>query len=132
VYDVLRASDMAVVTSGTATLETGLMGIPMVIVYRISGLTYYLLTKLVRGLAHVGLVNIVANKRLVPELIQHDATLDRIFAEVSQILDDPDRQRIIREGLGALRSQLGEQGASYRAAEIVLGQVRQNSVHGNL
>jgi len=120
VYDVLRASDAALVTSGTATLEAGLMAVPMVIVYRISELTYFLITKLVRGLAHIGLVNIVANQRLVPELIQHDATPEKIAEEVAGMLNDPAYYEQIRTGLLKLRSQLGEDGASARAASIII------------
>lgn len=119
VYDALRASDAAIVTSGTATLETGLMAVPMVIVYRISALTYYLLTKLVSGVKHVGLVNIVAEKRLVPELIQREATPRNMADAVTKMLDDTDYCRRIREGLAEVRMRLGEAGASARAASVV-------------
>ncbi len=74
VYDALRASDAAIVASGTATLETGLMAVPMVIVYRISSLNYFILTKIIRGVKNIGLVNIVAGKRIVPELVQQEST----------------------------------------------------------
>lgn len=120
VYDVLRASDAALVTSGTATLETALMAVPMVIVYRISALTYYLLTKLVSGLKHVGLVNIVAGKRLVPELIQQESTPQNIADAVAKMLDDPHYCRQIREGLAEVRMRLGDGGASARAAAVVM------------
>ena len=119
-YDVMRASDTAIVASGTATLETGLMAVPMVIVYRISAATYYVLTKLVRDLAHVGLVNIVAGRRLVPELIQHDVTPEKIAGAISAMLDDPAHYRTIQEGLQKLRDQLGAGGASARAAAVVM------------
>ena len=119
VYDALRASDAAIVTSGTATLETGLMAVPMVIVYRISALTYYLLTKLVSGVKHVGLVNIVAEKRLVPELIQREATPRNMADAVTKMLDDTEYCRRIREGLAEVRMRLGEAGASARAASVV-------------
>jgi lipid-A-disaccharide synthase len=120
VYDVLQASDAAIVASGTATLETGLMAVPMTIVYRISALTYYILTKLVRNLAHVGLVNIVAGQRIVPELIQRDATPQKIANAVSGMLDDPTRYQQIQQGLLKLREQLGAKGASARAALVVM------------
>ncbi len=119
VYDVLRASDAAIVTSGTATLETALMGVPMVIVYRISAPTYYLLTKLVRGLKHVGLVNIVAGTRLVPELIQQDATPQNMAEAVGKILGDPRYYSLIQDGLAEVRKRLGDAGASARAASVV-------------
>lgn len=120
VYDVLRASDAAIVASGTATLETGLMAVPMVIVYRISALNYFILTKLVRGVKNVGLVNIVANKRLVPELVQRESTPENIADVLMNILDDPARYQQIRSQLAGVRAQLGEAGASSRAASIVL------------
>jgi lipid-A-disaccharide synthase len=120
VYDVLQASDAAIVASGTATLETGLMAVPMVIVYRISALTHYILTKLVRNLAHVGLVNIVAGQRIVPELIQYDVTPQKIADEISILLDDPDRYRQTKDNLLKLREQLGTVGASARAASVVM------------
>jgi len=119
VYDVLRASDAAIVTSGTATLETGLMGVPMVIVYRMSGLSYFI-GSLIIHVDHVGLVNIVAGKRLVPELIQQDATPQKIADAVSKMLRDPEYYRAITDGLDTLRAQLGDAGASARAADVVL------------
>jgi lipid-A-disaccharide synthase len=96
------------------------MAVPMAIVYRISALTYYVLTKLVRDLAHVGLVNIVAGQRIVPELIQRDATPEKIADAISGMLDDPARYRQIKEGLQKLREQLGADGASARAAMVVM------------
>lgn len=120
VYDVLKASDAAMVASGTATLETGLMGVPMVIVYRISAITYYLLTKLVSGIEHVGLVNIVAGKRLVPELIQDEATPRGIAGALSAMLSDPRYYKEIIAGLADVRIRLGDGGASERAAGVVM------------
>ncbi len=119
VYDVLRASDVALVASGTATLETGLMAVPMVIVYRISALTYYLLTKLVSGVEHIGLVNIVAGKRLVPELVQQEATPSHMADAIAELLADPDYYQQMRNGLTGVRTRLGDAGASARAAAVV-------------
>jgi lipid-A-disaccharide synthase len=120
VYDVLRASDAALVTSGTATLETGLMAIPMVIVYRISAITYFIISRLVHSeLKHVGLVNIVANERLVPELIQEESTPQNMADAMARILSDPDYYDRIRAGLDRVRKKLGDAGASARAATIV-------------
>jgi len=120
VYDVLRASDAAIVTSGTATLETGLMAIPMVIVYRMSAITYYILSKLVHaGFKHVGLVNIVADERLVPELIQEQSTPQHMADAVTRMLIDPVYYDQIRVGLDGVRKRLGDAGASARAAAVV-------------
>jgi lipid-A-disaccharide synthase len=120
VYDVLRASDAALVTSGTATLEAGLMSVPMVIVYRISALTYYIVSKLVHaGLKHVGLVNIVADERIVPELIQEKSTPQNMADAVARMLNDPAYYDRIRAGLDNVRKRLGDSGASARAAAVV-------------
>jgi len=120
VYDVLRASDAAIVTSGTATLETGLMAIPMVIVYRISAITYYIVSRLVHaGLKHVGLVNIVADERLVPELIQEESTPQHIADAVARMLIDPVYYEQMCVGLNGVRKRLGDAGASTRAAAVV-------------
>lgn len=120
VYDVLRASDAAIVTSGTATLETGLMAIPMVIVYRISAITYYIVSRLVHaGLKHVGLVNIVADELLVPELIQEQSTPQHMADAVARMLIDPVYYDEIRVGLDRVRKRLGDAGASSRAAAVV-------------
>jgi lipid-A-disaccharide synthase len=119
VYDALRASDAAIVTSGTATLETGLMGVPMVIVYRMSGLSFFI-GRLIINVDHVGLVNIIAGKRLVPELIQRDATPQNMADAVSKMLRDPVYYKEITDGLAAVRVRLGDAGASVRAAAVVL------------
>lgn len=120
VYDVLRASDAALVTSGTATLETGLMSVPMVIVYRTSAITYYILSKLVHaGLKHVGLVNIVADEGLVPELIQKKLTPQHMADAVARMLTDPVYYDRILAGLDKVRKRLGNSGASSRAASVV-------------
>jgi len=119
VYDVLRASDAAMVTSGTATLETGLMAVPMVIVYRASRLTYWIGRMLIR-VRNFGLVNIVAGRAVVPELLQDEATPERIAEELVTILADPETHRRITEELVRVRKVLGEGGASRRAAAAVI------------
>ncbi|MBS1127759.1 MAG: lpxB [Nitrospirae bacterium] len=119
VYDVLRASDAAIVTSGTATLETGLMAVPMVIVYRASRLTYWI-GRLLVNVRNFGLVNIVAGRTVVPELLQDEATPERIAEELGTILADPEKHHRITEELVRVRTVLGEGGASRRAASVVL------------
>ena len=118
-HDALRASDTAIVTSGTATLETGLMAVPMVIVYRVSGFSF-LLARLVLRIPHVGLVNIVAGKGAVPELLQGDVTPEKIADALMPMLNDPERYAGIRNDLLAVRAMLGEGGASARAAKVIL------------
>ena len=119
VYDVLRASDAAMVTSGTATLETGLMAVPMVIVYRASRLTYWI-GRLLVSVKNFGLVNIVAGRTVVPELLQDEATPGRIAEELGTILANPEKHRTMTEELVRVRTLLGEGGASRRAAAVVL------------
>jgi lipid-A-disaccharide synthase len=129
----LKASDAAIVASGTATLETGLMALPMVIAYRISALNYFILTKLVRGVKNVGLVNIVAGKRIVPELVQNDSTPKNMADSVTKMLSDPVYYKEVTDGLACVRAQLGEAGASARAAAVVMEVLRNTGGnHGNL
>jgi lipid-A-disaccharide synthase len=124
VYDALRASDAAIVASGTATLEVGLMALPMVIAYRISALNYFILTKLVRGVKNVGLVNIVAGRRIVPELVQKDSTPKNMADAVTKMLSDPAYYKMVADDLAGVRAQLGEAGASARAAAVVMEVLR--------
>jgi lipid-A-disaccharide synthase len=119
VYDVLRASDAALVTSGTATLETGLMEVPMVIAYRVSALSY-LIGRMIVDVEHIGLVNIVAGKRVVPELVQHDSTPQNMADAMAKLLGDPAFYQQVRTQLAGIRSRLGEKGASARVASVVL------------
>ncbi len=116
-YDIIHASDFLVVASGTATLEAALLGIPMVIVYRTSLLTY-LLGRLLVSIKHIGLANIIAEKQVVPELIQWQMTPDRIVREVLAILDDPARMAWIRQELLKIKNKLGKPGASFRVARL--------------
>ena len=99
-------------------LECALLECPMVIVYRLSPVTFALGRLLVRGVSHVGMPNIVAGRTVVPELLQGEATGPRIAAEARAILQDPARQGTIRAGLRDVRSALGRGGAAMRAAAI--------------
>ena len=119
VYDALRASDAAMVASGTATLETGLMAIPMVIVYRVSALSFAI-GSLIIDVENVGLVNIVAGKRVAPELIQHDATPENMAGVISRMLGDPVKYQQVKDDLVRMKTRLGEGGASARAASVVM------------
>jgi lipid-A-disaccharide synthase len=119
-YDAVGMSDVAMVASGTATLETALLQTPMVITYKISPLTAAVGKRLIR-VQHIGLVNIIAGKALVPELVQDDATAEKLAAEVKSILSDRQRSDAIRGALAGIRQKLGEPGASRRAAELALG-----------
>jgi lipid-A-disaccharide synthase len=102
---LLHHARAALVKSGTSTLQAALAGTPLVVTYRVHPLTYWLARRLVR-VPHVGLVNLVAGERVAPELLQHDATPERLAAAVLPLLDDgPARQRAL-EGLGRVRAAL--------------------------
>ena len=117
--DVLAASDVVVTASGTATVQTALHGRPMVIVYRLSGPTYALGRHVVR-VASYGMVNLIAGRSIVPELIQERFTPAAVAREVLPLLTDQGRAGIMREDLAEVRARLGEPGASRRAARAVL------------
>jgi len=124
-YELLDAARGALVASGTATLETGLMGTPMVIAYRMSRLSWWISRRRVK-IEHVGLVNLVAGKRLVPELLQ-DAVSPRALADhlAPLLADGPLREEVI-SGLGRVRERLGDGGATRRTADLafeLLGRV---------
>lgn len=118
-YGLMEHSDLAIVTSGTATLETAWYGTPMVVVYRTSLLTYHL-GKLLVKIPHISLVNIVRGKEVVPELIQGGCTPSAVVSAAGRILTDPDYNRAMRDELSHVRSQLGSPGASSRVAENIM------------
>jgi lipid-A-disaccharide synthase len=122
-FEAVASSHLAICASGTATLEVGLLGTPMVVVYRVRPWTYLLGRLLVR-LPHIALVNLVLEERVVPELLQAAASPGRIAAEASEILRDRDRIQRMRSSLGRLRERLGEAGASRRAAREILGELQ--------
>jgi len=117
-YEIMDISDLALVSSGSATLELSIMEKPMVIIYKTSFLTWLLAKNLIR-IPDIGLVNIVAKKRVVPELTQYDATPYNIAKESIGILNNQKKIHEIKEGLRKVKSQLGESGASSRAAHII-------------
>lgn len=116
--EVVGACDVAVVASGTATLEAGLMRRPMVVVYRVNPLSYAVGKVLVK-IPFFSLVNLLAGKRVVPELLQADFTADRVVQELEPLWDGPARESCLA-GLDEVRAVLGPTGASERAADAVL------------
>ncbi|MBI5886347.1 MAG: lipid-A-disaccharide synthase [Deltaproteobacteria bacterium] len=117
-YAALRASDAAIVTSGTATLETALIGTPMAIVYKMSPLSAVFGRLLVRG-RFVGLPNIVLNRAVVPELLQEAATAANISRELVSLVSDVERRKAMLKGFDEVRAALGAGGAAHRAAVAV-------------
>jgi lipid-A-disaccharide synthase len=116
---VLASSDVALTASGTATVQTALHDTPMVVVYRISPMSYRLLRRLVK-VESIGMVNLIAGERLVPELVQEAFTPEAVAREAVSMLTDRARTARIREGLAAVRARLGGPGASLRAAQAIL------------
>ena len=117
--DVLAAADVALVASGTVTVQAALHRCPMVVVYRLSSLTY----RMGKPFVHVdtyAMANLVAGRRVVPELIQEDFTPDRVASEALRVLTDPVHAASVRTALGEVRGRLGSPGASARAAAAVI------------
>ena len=116
---VLASADVALTASGTATVQCALHDTPMVIVYRVSPLSYRVLRRLVKVDA-IGMVNLIAGERIVPELVQEAFTPEAVAREAVAVLTDPSRAARVREGLAGVRARLGGPGASRRAAEAIL------------
>jgi lipid-A-disaccharide synthase len=117
--EVIASSDVAITASGTATVQCALHERPMVVVYRLSPLTYRLGKRFVK-VDMYAMPNLVAGERIVPELIQDDFTAERVAAEVTPLLTDRERHARMRDGLRRVKALLGGPGASARAAEAVL------------
>lgn len=119
IHDMIRACDAVISVSGTVTLEIALVGTPMVIIYKLSPLTYQLAKRLVK-VPNIGLCNIVAGEEVVRELIQDDANPKMIAEEITHILTDEAYARQIKENLGKVRTRLGGSGASKNVSRLTL------------
>jgi lipid-A-disaccharide synthase len=119
--EAVAAADVALSSSGTATLECAILGTPVVVMYKLSPATYFVARRLVR-LPDISLVNIIAGRRIVPELLQYEVTGERIAAEVRGLIE-VQRYAQVREDLREVRAKLGEAGASQRAAEAIIATV---------
>ena len=125
-YNLVHAADLAVVASGTATLETALLERPMVIVYRMAPLTYAL-ARLFVDVPFIGMPNLIAERRVVPELIQGAVTPDRIVHEVRRLLDSRQAYSVAQYGLREVRRRLGDGGAAERTAGLILDMLEKSS-----
>jgi lipid-A-disaccharide synthase len=125
-YRVLAACDFVIVASGTATLQTALMGKPMVILYKVSPLTY-LLGKMLIRVPCIGLANIVAGKKVFPELIQHEVTAERISQEVLGMLESRERLSRMQKELLDIKKVMGGKGASSAVAGIAYDMLFKNT-----
>jgi lipid-A-disaccharide synthase len=116
-YDALAAADCAIVASGTATVEAVLLGTPMVVVYRVSPTSAFVLRRMVRS-PFIAMVNLIAGRRVVPELIQDQFTSVAVEEEVRKLLESPTARGEMKAGLAEVRKKLGTGGAIERAADI--------------
>jgi len=119
VYEAFREADLALVASGTATLQGALAGTPMVVVYKVSWISYWIVRALIRVKA-ISLANIIADAPFIPELIQAEVTPSRIAGELARLLGDVGARESMRKGLREVAARLGQAGASERAARAVL------------
>lgn len=126
VEKVFKKTTVVVAASGTVTLEAALFGIPMVIIYKVSPLSYWLGRTLIH-VRHIGLVNLIADRSIVPELIQKDASPANIAEAVSKMLVDPSELERIRKALFGVREMLGGPGAAERVSKIALKVLYGNS-----
>ena len=122
-YNAVHAADLVWTASGTATVEIALLGRPMIIVYRLSWLTYWIARCLVR-VRHIGMVNLIAEERLMPELIQSEVNAERLAAETRALLDDVKTRGRMTEKLVRWRERLGTPGAAGRVADLALGMMQ--------
>jgi lipid-A-disaccharide synthase len=116
-YDALAAADCAIVASGTATVEAALLGTPMVVIYRVTPVSAFILRRMIRT-PFIGMVNLIAGKKVVPELIQEQFTPEAVEREVRRLLVSPGARDEMRVELARVRAKLGPGGAIERAADI--------------
>jgi lipid-A-disaccharide synthase len=116
-YDALAAADCAIVASGTATVEAALLGTPMVVVYRVSAASAFVLRRMVRS-PFIAMVNLIAGRRVVPELIQEQFTPAAVEQEIRLLLESPVARDEMKAALAEVRAKLGSAGAVERAADI--------------
>jgi len=126
-YNTLAAADLAVCASGTATLESAILRVPLIVVYKSSALNWRLFWPLIK-VPFVGLPNLIAGKQIAPELLQEDLNAQRLQDEIVRLIDNPELAGIQREELNKVRAKLGEANASTRAAQFVIEALDKESV----
>ena len=119
IYRTLTACDLALVASGTATVETAILGVPMILVYRASAITFWVGKRVIK-VPFLGLVNLVAGEQVIPELIQKDLTPERLAREALGILEGGQKRENMIGKLGMVKERLGRGGASERTAKIAI------------
>ena len=121
--EAMAVSDLLLVASGTATLQAAVVGTPMILLYKTTLPTYWVARMWIR-VKWIGLVNLVAGRTLVPELIQDEATVERLTKEACRLLNDRKAYDEMKNGLRQVRQSLGDPGASFRTAQVVLAECR--------
>ncbi|MFK7995444.1 MAG: lipid-A-disaccharide synthase [Granulosicoccus sp.] len=117
--DAMRAADLAFAASGTATLETALIGTPMIVIYVVNAINYAIMKRLIR-IPDISLVNIVARKRIVPEYLQHEAVPSDMAEDLLSLLQDNNRRLEMIANLASVKDKMGDGGASGRVASLIL------------
>ena len=117
-YELMRYSKIGIIKSGTSTLESALFTLPMVIVYKTGLITYSIGKKLVK-VKNIGMANIIAGEKVVPELIQNEANAESIYTECKKILSDERLYNSIKQKLSSVKSKLGAERASQKAAGLI-------------
>ena len=130
-YSMMAACDAVVAASGTVILELALLGTPTVAAYRISPHTYWMGRLLIRKIKYFTLVNLIAGREVIPELLQDAANPEQIAHELELLLEDDNRCRQMQEGLAEVRDRLGEPGAADRAAAIALEVLDERAIETN-
>jgi lipid-A-disaccharide synthase len=119
-YDALAAADCAIVASGTATVEAALLGTPMVVIYRVTPVSAFILRRMIRT-PFIGMVNLIAGQQVVPELVQDKFTSCAVEREVRRLLLSHEAREEMKSNLAEVRVKLGPGGAIERAADIFAG-----------
>jgi len=127
-YDLLSVAEAALVTSGTATLEAALFGVPQVVCYRTSSLTYAI-GRFFLKVRYISLVNLIMGREAVAELIQGEMKRERLRSELEKIIPGGERRELIKRDYEELRQKLGGEGASARIASDMVTQMKQGSVN---
>ncbi len=118
-YEIMKYSDLLMVASGTATLEAALFETPLIVVYKVDAFSYVIGKQLVK-IDTIGLVNVIAEEKIVPEFIQHKFQPKKLLPEIEELLFNQDRKQKMVKKLSVIKQKLGQRGASKRAAQMVL------------
>ncbi len=124
-HTAMAACDLLIGSSGTVTLEAAILGVPMLIIYKMNAITFELAKRLIK-VKFIGLSNLLANKAITPELIQDQANAENIVCEAQKLLDNTDAATLCRQELAKVKAQLGEKGAARKVAQLAL-----NMAHGD-